>query len=116
MFGVAKTGFLSFASLWRLVMTTVPDVREGGSHGEGRSLVHTEVIAPGSLDARPFEFHDTLTVREAATEAARELGYSTNNAGFQNADRVQLNSDQTLAQAGVNDGYVLYLIDTAGGQ
>lgn len=97
-------------------MTTLPDVPEGGPHGDGRSVVHTEVIAPGSLDARPFEFQESLTVRQAATEAARELGYRTNNAGFQNADRVQLNSDQTLAQAGVNDGYVLYLNDTAGGQ
>jgi hypothetical protein len=98
------------------VMTMVPDAQESDPHGEGRGVVHTEVIAPGSLDARPFEFRDTLTVRQAATEAARELGYRTNNAGFQNADRVQLNPDQTLTEAGVNDGYVLYLIDTAGGQ
>jgi hypothetical protein len=97
-------------------MTTVPDAHDGGPHDGGHGVVHTEVIPPGSLDATPFEFRESLTVREAATEAARKLGYRTNNAGFQNADRVQLNSDQTLAQAGVNDGYVLYLIDTAGGQ
>jgi len=97
-------------------MTTVPDAHEGGPHGDGHRVVHTQVIAPGSLDARPFEFPESLTVRQAATEAARELGYRTNNAGFQNDERVQLNPDQTLAQAGVNDGYVLYLIDTAGGQ
>ena len=97
-------------------MATVPDAHDDGLRGHERGSVRTEVIAPGSLDARPFEFRDTLTVSQAATEAARELGYRTNNAGFQNADRVQLNPNQTLAQAGVNDGYVLYLIDTAGGQ
>ena len=97
-------------------MNTVPDPDEDSPHGDGRGVVHTEVIAPGSLDARPFELRDTLTVREAATDVARELGYRTSSAGFQNADRVQLNSDQTLHQAGVNHGYVLYLIDTAGGQ
>lgn len=62
------------------VMTMVPDAQESDPHGEGRGVVHTEVIAPGSLDARPFEFRDALTVRQAATEAARELGYRTKNA------------------------------------
>jgi hypothetical protein len=97
-------------------MTTASDQRHEDHHGGENRLIRTEVIAPGSLDARPFEFRVTLTVRHAATEAARELKYRTNNAGFQNADRVALNPDQTLAEAGVNDGYVLYLIDTAGGQ
>lgn len=95
-------------------MVVVPE-EEGRLNGD-RAVVHTEVIAPGSLDARPFEFHKSHTVYQAATEAARVLGYRTTNAGFQNADRVQLVADQTLEQAGVNDGYVLYLIDTAGGQ
>ncbi|MGH3217858.1 MAG: hypothetical protein ACRDPY_03870 [Streptosporangiaceae bacterium] len=93
-------------------MTTVPDQHHGGDD----MVVRTEVIAPGSLDAVPFEFRVSLTVRQAATEAAHELKYRTNDAGFQNADKVELNPDQTLAEAGVNDGYVLYLIDTAGGQ
>lgn len=97
-------------------MTTVPDPADGGPHGEGHGVVRTQVIPPGSLDATPFEFQESLTVREAATEAARKLGYRTNNAGFQNDQKVELSSNQTLAQAGVNDGYVLYLIDTAGGQ
>ena len=97
-------------------MTTVPDQHLGGHHGGNDSVVRTEVIAPGSLDAVPFTFRVSMTVRQAATEAARELKYRTNNAGFANADRVELNPDETLAEAGVNDEYVLYLIDTAGGQ
>jgi hypothetical protein len=97
-------------------MSTVPDSPEDGTHGDGHAVVHTQVIPPGSLDATPFEFEERLTVREAATEAARKLGYRTNNAGFQNDQKVELKSDETLVQAGVNDGYVLYLIDTAGGQ
>lgn len=92
-------------------MTEVHD-----EHKHDRGIVHTDVIAPGSLDARRFSFKETLTVHQAATEAARELGYRPNNAGFQNADRIQLDPGQTLSQAGVNDGYVLFLIDTAGGQ
>jgi hypothetical protein len=97
-------------------MTIVPDQHDEGHHDEEGRIVRTEVIAPGSLDARPFRFRESLTVREAATEAARKLELRTNSPGFQNDERVELNPDETLAQAGVNDGYVLYLIDTAGGQ
>lgn len=97
-------------------MTTVPDLHPGGHLGGDDKVVRTEVIPPGSLDAIPFTFRVSLTVRQAATEAARELKYRTNDAGFKNADREELNPDETLADAGVNDGYVLYLIDTAGGQ
>jgi hypothetical protein len=92
-------------------MTTVhADGHDGGE------IVKTEVIPPGSLDATPMEFKITLTVREAATKAAEKLGIRVSNPGFQNDKQIELNSDETLAQAGVNDGYVLYLIDTAGGQ
>jgi hypothetical protein len=92
-------------------MNAVPDQH----HGDDK-VVRTEVIAPGSLDAVRFEFRLSLTVHQAATEAAKELKYRAQSAGFKNADEVELNPDATLAEAGVNDGYVLYLIDTAGGQ
>jgi len=79
-------------------------------------LVRALVIAPGSLDAVPVELDRNLTVHQAATDAARRLGVRPSNAGFQNDQMVELDGNLTLAQAGVNDDYVLYLIDTAGGQ
>jgi hypothetical protein len=84
--------------------------------GQRDRKVHTEVIPPGSLDATKFVFDEDKKVSQAATEAAKELGIRVSSPGFKNAEQVELNSDQTLKQAGVNDGYVLYLIDTAGGQ
>lgn len=85
-------------------------------HHVENKVVHTEVIPPGKLDATPFSFQPSLTVRQAAKEAADRLGVQAKDPGFMNADRAELNLDHTLAEAGVNDGYVLYLIDTAGGQ
>jgi hypothetical protein len=84
--------------------------------GDHNRVVHTELIPPGKLDATPMAFEVSLTVRQAAAEAARRLQIRVQDPGFQNADKEELNLDETLAQAGVNDGYVLYLIDTAGGQ
>jgi hypothetical protein len=97
-------------------MNTVPDQQPEGHHGGGDRVVRVDVIPLGSLDAVTFTFRVMLTVRQAAAEAADKLGYRAKDPGFKNADRVELNPDQTLAEAGVNDGYVLYLIDTAGGQ
>jgi hypothetical protein len=85
-------------------------------HDGDVGVVHPEVIGPGSLNAHRFKFHETVTVSHAAAEAARELGYRAQNPGFQNDERVRLDPEQTLVQAGVNNGYVLFLIDTAGGQ
>jgi hypothetical protein len=93
----------------------MPEVPEQHAGGHNR-VVHTEVIPPGKLDATPIAFEVSLTVRQAAAEAADKLHVRVQDPGFQNADKEELNQDETLAQAGVNDGYVLYLIDTAGGQ
>lgn len=93
----------------------MPEVPEQYVDGH-RGVVHTEVIPPGKLDAKPMVFEANLTVRQAAAEAARKLEVRAKDPGFQNADKEELNPDETLAKAGVNDGYVLYLIDTAGGQ
>lgn len=79
-------------------------------------VVHVEVIPPGSLDATRLEFRLDLAVSAAAAKAASELGYHASAAGFQNDRQEQLQGTLTLAEAGVNDNYVLYLIDTAGGQ
>lgn len=78
--------------------------------------VHVDVIPPGSLDATRMEFSEELTVEQAAVEAARRLNRQASSPGFKNADREQLPGNQTLREAGVNDDYVLFLIDTAGGQ
>jgi hypothetical protein len=61
-------------------------------------------------------FDDIVTVDQAAIEAAHRLGLRATTPGFKNAQREQLSGAQTLREAGVNNDYVLYLIDTAGGQ
>ena len=78
--------------------------------------VKTEVITIGSLDAVTVRLRLDLTVQEAAKQAAAELGVQIDSPGFENANRDELEPTLTLAEAGVNDDYVLYLIDTAGGQ
>lgn len=115
MFGIPKGLIYSSPAQFTEVYAMTTAHQEHDNDGID-GVVHPEVIAPGSLDAHKFKFHENVTVAHAAKEAARDLGYRTSNPGFQNADREQLDSQQTLAQAGVNDGYVLYLIDTAGGQ
>jgi hypothetical protein len=94
---------------------SMPEAHEQRVDGH-KGVVYPEVIPPGKLDATPIAFEVSLTVRQAAAEAARELEVRAKDPGFQNADKEELNPDETLAEAGVNDGYVLYLIDTAGGQ
>jgi hypothetical protein len=81
-----------------------------------RNLIHAEVIPPGSLDATRMEFDRSHTVNQAAAQAAERLEYRATAPGFQNDQRVLLPGSETLEQAGVNDGYVLFLVDTAGGQ
>jgi hypothetical protein len=93
----------------------MPEVLEQHADGHDK-VVHTEVIPPGKLDATPIAFEASLTVRQAATKAAHVLHLRAQDPGFQNADKEALNPDETLAMAGVNDGYVLYLLDIAGGQ
>lgn len=85
-------------------------------HGK-RDILHVKVLAPGFVDPRPFQFAETLTVKQAATEAAQAFGYRANTPGFQTTgpEPKELPENETLAAAGVRDGETLELIDTGGG-
>lgn len=91
---------------------------EAHEHEHGsREVLHVLVLAPGFVEPRKFEFKKTLTVKQAATEAASAFGYRANTPGFQTTgpDPKELPENETLAAAGVRDGETLELIDTGGG-
>jgi hypothetical protein len=88
-----------------------------GQDGRGGDLLHVLVLAPGFVDPREFAFKKNLTVKEAATEAAKAFGYRANTLGFQTTTSPpeELPEDKALVAAGVRDGETLQLIDTGGG-
>jgi hypothetical protein len=95
-------------------MSTSPDDGQGQGGGD---LLHVLILAPGFVDPRPFTFRKSVTVRQAAAEAAKAFGYRANTPGFQTTTSPpeELPEDKTLVAAGVRDGETLQLIDTGGG-
>jgi hypothetical protein len=77
--------------------------------------LHVEVVPTGSVTPTPFTFERTMLVARAAAEAAERLKYRAKVPGFQTENDHQLPENETLERAGVRDGEVLVLIDTAGG-
>lgn len=98
-------------------MNTDSSTHQHSQHPErpGGDTLDVLVLAPGFLDPHPFSFRKNLTVSEAARQAAETLGYRPNTPGFQDAEGKELPGDKRLVAAGVRDGDVLELIDTAGG-
>jgi hypothetical protein len=75
------------------------------------------VFAPRSPNPKEFTWEKTLTVGQAAREAATAFGYKATSPGLQtdsNPPRT-LDNGNTLAQEGVDNGDKLELIDTGGG-
>lgn len=97
-------------------MSTSTNDPGAGSAGGGEEF-HVFVLAPGFVDPREFTFRKTMTVREAAAEAAKAFGYQANRPGFQTTTDPpkELPEDKSLVAAGVRDGESLELIDTGGG-
>jgi hypothetical protein len=85
--------------------------------GRLESQLRVLVLAPGFVDPREFMFEKSMTVKEAAGEAAKAFGYRANTPGFQTTTTPpeELPEDKTLVAAGVRDGETLELIDTGGG-
>ena len=75
------------------------------------------VFSPRSPHPKEFTWRESLTVGEAAREAATAFGYQGGNPGLQTTTmppRV-LDNNKTLAAEHVHNGEKLELIDTGGG-
>lgn len=77
--------------------------------------VHVELFSPRDLQPKPFTWPRTLTVGQAAQEAATAFGYVGGNPTLQNSMGQALDRSFTLAQAGIRDGDKLEVIDAGGG-
>ncbi len=84
-------------------------------HHHDHDDLHVRVVPTGSVTPTAFTFEKTTPVARAAAEAAEKLKYRAKVPGFQTEDDHQLPENETLEQAGVRDGELLALIDTAGG-
>jgi hypothetical protein len=84
-------------------------------HHHDHDDLHVEVVPTGSVKPTPFTFEKTMLVSAAAARAAEKLEYRAKVPGFQTADDHQLPENETLQRAGVHDGQILTLIDSAGG-
>jgi hypothetical protein len=73
------------------------------------------VFAPREPDPKTFELRRTETVRDSARTAADAFGYEGGNPSFETEHHVVLDRDKTLAEAGVQDGERLHLVDVGGG-
>ena len=80
----------------------------------GAHRVTVTVFAPSHLKPKHFNFKTTLTVGDAATEAATKFHVDVEAPTFQKGDEV-LDRTKTLATAGVKDGDELDLVSAGGG-
>ena len=78
--------------------------------------VHVEVYAPKDVEPKHFTFATTELVGDAAKVAAAAFGVQSNNPSFQSVKtKAVFDRSQTLAQAGVDNGDKLELVDIGGG-
>lgn len=77
--------------------------------------LHVEVFAPRDPQPKRFEWAPTLTVGEAARQAATAFGYVGGDPTLRTADGRALDRTRTLEQAGVHDGEKLEVVDAGGG-
>jgi hypothetical protein len=87
-----------------------------GSGSEKHHELHVEVFAPSIPEPKHFTFPSTETVGDAATKAATEFGLHPTAPSFEvEAFEAVLDRTKTLADAGVEDGWLLELVDVGGG-
>jgi len=80
------------------------------------NTVHVIVRSPRVAKPKEFTFPSDEKVGAAASQAGEAFGYPKGlNLTFENEKEQVLNRDQTLAQAGVDNGDKLELVDTGGG-
>lgn len=84
--------------------------------GQHHQELHVEVFAPSIPKPKRFAFPSTETVGDAATKAATEFGLHPTSPSFEvEALEAVLDRTKTLAEAGVEDGWLLELVDVGGG-
>lgn len=74
-----------------------------------------EVFSPRTPEPRKFTWPKSLTVGEAASEAAEAFKYQAGNPTFIDKNEHTLDRDKTLIDAGVQDFDKLELTDKGGG-
>ena len=79
------------------------------------ATITVSVFVPADPTPKTFTWPRSLTVGEAATEAAQEFGFVSPNPTFLNSDEEILDREKPLAAAGVKDGDKLELVDIGGG-
>lgn len=80
------------------------------------TTVHVIVSSPREPKPKEFTFPSDEKVGAAASQSGVAFGYPSGlNLTFENAKHDVLNRDLTLAQAGVDNGDKLELVDTGGG-
>lgn len=89
----------------------LPNNRKRPDH----DVIKVRVFAPRTVKPKKFRWPVTLTVGEAADEAAAAFEYEAGNPTFQNEDDEVLDRRQTLEAAGVEDKDEVTLTDTGGG-
>lgn len=86
-----------------------------GQHRPDRDEIRVRVFAPRTVNPKNFRWPMSLTVGEAADEAAAAFEYEAGNPTFQNEQDEVLDRQKTLEAAGVEDKDELTLTDTGGG-
>lgn len=93
-----------------------PDVEgpedEAGEHDRTIVLL---VFSPRHPDPKPFRFPLTMTVGEAAAEAAEKFGYEGGTPTFKRSDGTVLDRDLTLRRARLRNREKVELVDVGGG-
>lgn len=73
------------------------------------------VYSAVAVDPRTFSWPRSITVEEAAAEAAAAFGYTGGTPTFQTEDGTVLDRGARLATARLKDGDTLEIVDVGGG-
>lgn len=80
-----------------------------------QSTLTVEVFAANAIDPKTFTWARSLSVADAAREAAEHFGIQGGSPSLENEDDQLLDGDKPLVAVGVRDGARLELVDVGGG-
>lgn len=80
-----------------------------------RHDITVKVFVPSQVEGRSFTWARGMKVADAAAAAAEAFGIKSGTPTLQNEDGVALDRQKTLAEAEVDNGDKLELVDVGGG-
>ncbi len=93
----------------------IPDPSAKPDRATGGGDLTVEVYSPRVPEPRKFTWPKSLTVGEAADQAARAFDYEAGSPTFQNKDGKVLDREKSLVEVGIRDFDQLELTDRGGG-